>query len=355
MSEGVRTVYHFGPSVDDVGGMASVIATLVDLQIGADVVRAVPTWRPGSHVASGVLAARAASLVLRLPRSVAVHVHLSHKGSFVRKSVILAAAKSRGLPRVVTIHGHQFATFSVRWPRCVAEVLGMATAITVLSESDLGIIRRLVPKVHAELLPNPTPLDLRAGPARGTAEMVLFAGAVGTRKGADVLHRAWPTVSAARPSATCVIVGPATELNLPNLQRLEVRGPVSPGRVKELIRQARVVALPSRGEVLPMIVTEAMAAGRPFVSTPVGGITALAAGGVLVPVDDDRALAQALIALLADPARAQALGEAGQALCKRWMAPDVVGARLRRLYRTPSLESEHISPWPPSTSGVLRD
>ena len=312
--------------------MASVIGTLVDLQIGAEVVRAVPTWRPGSHLRSGALAARAAAGVLRLPPSTAVHIHMSHRGSFVREAAVLASAKLRGMPRVVTIHAGPFADFSARWPRLVARVLGMATAITVLSESDQAVVRGLVPGVHVELLPNPMPLDLCAGPASDTAEVVLFGGEVGTHKGADVLHRAWETVSASRPFATCIIVGPATGLDLPSLERFEVRGPVSRDRVKELIREARVVALPSRGEALPMILVEAMAAGRPFVSTPVGGVSSLAAGGILVPVDDYRALARALIEVLADPARAQALGEAGQALCKRWMAPDVVDARLRLLY-----------------------
>ena len=47
-----------------------------------------------------------------------------------------------------------------------------------------------------------------------------------------------------------------------------------------------------------MILLEAMASARPFVSTPVGGIPSLSAGGVLVPVGDASALADALIGLL---------------------------------------------------------
>jgi glycosyltransferase involved in cell wall biosynthesis len=75
-----------------------------------------------------------------------------------------------------------------------------------------------------------------------------------------------------------------------------------------------------------------MAAGRPFVSTPAGGVRSLAAGGLLVPVGDDDALGTALIELLSDPDRAQGLGSAGQMLCERSMAPEVVDSRLRQLY-----------------------
>jgi glycosyltransferase involved in cell wall biosynthesis len=58
-----------------------------------------------------------------------------------------------------------------------------------------------------------------------------------------------------------------------------------------------------------MVLTEAMSGGRPFVSTPVGGIPELARGnGILVPADDDVGLAKCLIDLLADPQLARTLG-----------------------------------------------
>jgi glycosyltransferase involved in cell wall biosynthesis len=332
MTDWPTAVYHFGPSARSVGGIASVIDTLVRLELGADMVHSVPTWQPGSKIRSGALAARAAAGVLRLPPSAIAHVHLSEGGSFVREAAVLASAKLRGVPRVVTIHGYRFAAFSSERPRLVARVLGMADAITVLTESDGAVVQKLAPDVHVELLPNPVSLDLDAGPVSKTREVVLFAGEVGRRKGADVLHRAWQSVSASRPMATCIIVGPATGLTLPALERLEVRGAVSQGCVRKLIRDARVVALPSRGEALPMILSEAMAAGRPFVSTPAGGVRSLAAGGLLVPIGDDDALGMALIELLSDPDRAQGLGSAGQTLCERSMAPEVVDSRLRKLY-----------------------
>lgn len=328
----VTEVLHFGPSTHHVGGMASVIMTLVEHKLGAEYVEAVSTWVPGSHPRSGLLAVRAAAHVFRLPRSAAVHVHMSEGGSFLRESVIVAAARLRHLPRIITIHGPGFASFSAKRPRLVATVLRMASAITVLSDDDLAVVRRLAPGVHAELLPNPMPLDTASGPVRATAEIVLFAGEVGLRKGADVLHRAWETVASRRPLAKCVIVGPATDLRLAAAERLDVRGPVGPDQVKQLIREARVVALPSRGEALPMILSEAMAAGRPFVSTPTGGIASLAGGGIIVPIEDDEALAESLIELLADPERAESLGSAGQVLCQEKMSPEAIGSRLRRLY-----------------------
>jgi glycosyltransferase involved in cell wall biosynthesis len=332
MSRTPLVVYHFGPSLKDVGGISSVIAKLVELRLGGDVVRAVPTWRPGPKLRSAALALRACAVVMRLPPSTVVHVHFSYGGSFVREAAVLACAKARGLPRVATMHGSRFVEFSVHRPRLAAGVLRAASAIIVLNEPSEAVVRALVPTARIELLPNPMPLDLAAGPVRDTPETVLFAGAVSTLKGADVLHRAWQIIAATRPAATCVMAGPPVDLDLPPLERFEVLGPVERDRVRELIREARVIALPSRAEALPMILSEAMAAGRPFVSTPVGGVGALGEGGVLVPVGDHHALAAALIELLGDREHAQALGDAGRALCRRWMTPDAVDTRLRGIY-----------------------
>lgn len=325
-------VYHFGPSTKYVGGMASVIAILAARSVGAEEASAVPTWVPGSQSKSGLLAARAAVGVLRFPRSAAVHVHMSEGGSFLRETAVVVAAKCRRLPCIITIHGPGFADFSARRSHLVSAVLRLASGITVLSDRDLDVVRRLAPRVHAELLPNPVPLDLAAGPVGATSEVVLFAGEVGLRKGADVLQQAWLTVASRRPLARCIVVGPATELRIPSTERLEVRGPVDSDEVRRLIREARVIVLPSRGEALPMILTEAMAAGRPFVSTPTGGVPFLAQGGLIVPVGDQQALAEALIELLTNPEHAQSLGRVGQILCRERMSPEAIGSRLQRLY-----------------------
>lgn len=342
-----RHVCHFGPSTRHVGGMASVITMLVTHSLGAQRATAIPTWVPGSHPRSALLAARAGAIVMRLPRATAVHVHMSEGGSFLREALVLAAARARGLPRVVTIHGPGFAEFAERRPRLVARVLGMASAITVLSDADLAVVVRLAPHVPSEILPNPVPLQRAPVPVGETDEVVLFAGEVGLRKGADVLRRAWEKTSVRRPLARCIIVGPATDLRIEPAERLEVRGPVDAAEIQRLICQARVIALPSRGEALPMILTEAMAAGRPFVATPTGGVASLTGCGLLVPVEDHEALADALVELLADPECAASLAAAGEALCRERMSPDAVAARLGLLYLVTQRLPAHHDPEPP--------
>jgi glycosyltransferase involved in cell wall biosynthesis len=76
-----------------------------------------------------------------------------------------------------------------------------------------------------------------------------------------------------------------------------------------------LVALTSANEGSPVSLIEAMAAGRPVVSTRVGGVPDLVENGVaglLVPPGDPAALAEAMTTLLADPQRRRLMGQAGR-------------------------------------------
>ena len=80
-----------------------------------------------------------------------------------------------------------------------------------------------------------------------------------------------------------------------------------------------ISVLCSTAEGFPNSVLEAMAAGRPVVATRVGGIPDAVEDqrtGLLVPASDEKALADALDALLTDERRRQALGDAGRELAR---------------------------------------
>lgn len=100
---------------------------------------------------------------------------------------------------------------------------------------------------------------------------------------------------------------------------------------RELIAAADVVVVPSRAEGLPMVVLETLAAGRPLVATAVRGVREILTDGrhaLLVPDDDERALATAIRRVVDDRALAQRLGAAAHELASRFTEEKMVAEYL---------------------------
>jgi glycosyltransferase involved in cell wall biosynthesis len=98
--------------------------------------------------------------------------------------------------------------------------------------------------------------------------------------------------------------------------QVRITGWASSERVKQEIAAARALVLPSFAENLPVVIMEAMALGRPVISTYVAGIPELVRpgeNGWLVPPSDVEALAGAMREALAAPAAEIAkMGAAGR-------------------------------------------
>jgi len=90
-----------------------------------------------------------------------------------------------------------------------------------------------------------------------------------------------------------------------NLQKqVRITGWISNAQVKQELLDARVMILPSFAEGLPVVIMEALALGRPVVTTYVAGIPELVRDGVngwLIPAGSVDGLAAALQGALAEP------------------------------------------------------
>lgn len=113
--------------------------------------------------------------------------------------------------------------------------------------------------------------------------------------------------------------------------------------VRQLLTHARVFACPSVYEPLGIVNLEAMACEAPVVASAVGGIPEVVVDGVtglLVAYDPadpaalETGLADAINSLVADPARAKAMGLAGRARAIADFSWDAIAQRTVAVYRT---------------------
>ena len=175
-------------------------------------------------------------------------------------------------------------------------------------------------------------------PVADTAPVALFFGLWTTYKGIDVLLEAWPRVRAAVPDATLVLAGAPGEMDPEDvLGPARAAGGVDarPGYVARediprLFGAARVVVTPYVRASQSGVAHLAYTFDRPVVATTVGDIPTVVDDGVtglLVPPRDAPALADAVIALLADPKRAAVLGAAGGEWLRRESSWETVARR----------------------------
>ncbi len=168
-------------------------------------------------------------------------------------------------------------------------------------------------------------------------------GRLEERKGHAQLLEAVQAMGAGRngcgPQLLVVGDGPLREALAAQARTLAVADRVhftgTVGDVRPFLSAMDVFVLPSFAEGMSNALMEAMAAARPVVATAVGGNTEVVCEGqtgVLVPAGDPRAIADAVEALLGDPARAARLGAAARdAVAHRYGARARV-AELERLY-----------------------
>lgn len=173
--------------------------------------------------------------------------------------------------------------------------------------------------------------------------IVGFVGRLGADKGIALLADAWARIGAAHPGATLRLIGewdPNDPVPEPVRQRL-LGDPrvVLTGWVDDPaphVAGLDLLLLPSAREGFPNAPMEAAALGVPTVATRVTGTTDAVLDGVtgrLVPPGDAGALAEAAIALLADPAARHAMGDAARARVEERFTRTVVSARYVDYYQ----------------------
>lgn len=99
--------------------------------------------------------------------------------------------------------------------------------------------------------------------------------------------------------------------------------------------QTGVFVLASRSEGMGLVFAEAMAAGRPVIATRVGGVPEFVVDGetgLLVEPENPGALAGAIRRLLADPALATRMGEAGRRRAHELFSAERMAERTAAMY-----------------------
>lgn len=286
----------------------------------------VPTVRvhygSGLWAVGGLLAGLTAAwrgLSDRVGRFDLVHAHVLEAALPVALLV-----RARRTPYVVTEHWSAFL------PEDPADLGGIrrlvapmalrgAARVLPVSRTLERAMRTVAPGARYEIVPNIVDADVfRSRPAsmRDRDLTVAGIGLMTPGKGFDVLIRAHALVTNRDSNARLILVGDGPQrahleelaLELGVHDSVTFAGMRSPAEVSELLARSWLVAVASWYESFSLVAAESLAVGRPVVATQCGGPEEFVGAdhGMLVPVGDERALAEAILRVAAtewDPER----------------------------------------------------
>jgi glycosyltransferase involved in cell wall biosynthesis len=266
-----------------------------------------------------------------------VHTHMAKAGTAGR-----LAAKLAGVPIIVhTFHGHTFHSYwgpvkSAVFLQIERTLGAMTDRIIAVGDAQKADIANygVAPLSKIRTIPLGLEIDQMLDAEHHTGKLRAELGVGPDRKLIGIVARLVPikahelfleaavSIRAAQPDTTFLIIGDgerraelesmAQQLGVADVTRF--MGWRSD--MRDVYADLNVVTLCSNNEGSPVALIEALAAGRPVVSTRVGGVPNVVQdgeNGLLVPPRDAAAFAEGILTLLRDPARAAQLGLAGRA------------------------------------------
>jgi glycosyltransferase involved in cell wall biosynthesis len=300
---------------------------------------AAPGWRGRAY---GLIWFHEAVVLARALRRIgAVHLH----NHFAMASCVVArmAAPLAGVSWSFTLHGPDDLSEAGRY-RLDESIRGADFVVCISAFARSQAMLRAEPEdwdklhvVHCGVEPG-----RYAGEAPGDPDRLLFVGRLAAVKGVRVLLAALALARRERPGLHLRLVGDGPERGALEAEavRLGLAGAVAflgargQAEVAAELAACGALVLPSFAEGVPVVLMEAMAAARPVVATRIAGVAELVEDGVsglLVPPGEEEALARAMLAATADPARAAAMGAAGRARVRSEFDARAEAGRLARL------------------------
>lgn len=266
-----------------------------------------------------------------------------------------------GIPTVVKLHGPAFLTLvdeELSLPISASKIAAEGQALRAMrfiTAPSRNTLDRTVSKygLTARGFYVPNPIDASKArvwsPSKADPNLVLFVGRFDKIKGGDRVLDSFKRVLARKPDARLVFAGPDRGLmqadgslvrladyardvfSADELRQVDYRGALPPSEVAALRVQAGVTVIASRWESAGYTAAEAMSQGCPIAAIDCEGVNEVVlrdkTGLISASIET---LAEDILLLLSDPARAAELGQAARQFITDTHAPAVaVGATLK--------------------------
>jgi len=268
-----------------------------------------------------------------------IHAHFAYPEGLVG----LLAKRRTGKPLIVTLHGYDIliepsvgygARLNKRVDVIIRRVLNVADAVVTASKATFNEASKIVNdgcKVH--FIPNAIDVQ-RFNPSLDGSEIRKRLGIKGSivvftlrfhepKYGLEYLIRAAPVVAKERKDVVFVIGGDGSlrryheqlAVKLGVKEKIIFTGKIPQSEVPYYYVMSNIVAVPSLQEAFGLVVSEALACGKPVIGTNVGGIPDQIIdgyNGFLVQPRNHKEIAEKILRLIGNPDEARRMGINGR-------------------------------------------
>jgi glycosyltransferase involved in cell wall biosynthesis len=253
--------------------------------------------------------------------------NITHLHNHIAKAsctVAMLASEISGIPYSFTLHGPDIFFEPMHWR--LDEKIARARFVACISDFCRSQAMAFSSREHWDKLhivhcgvdpDRYAPME-RSGPPH-----LLFVGRLAAVKGVPVLFEALEGLAAKHPDLRVTMIGDGPERGVLETEAderglsavVDFVGYKNQSEVADALAETDALVLPSFAEGVPVVLMEAMAAGRPVITTQIAGVPELVENGEsghLVPPGDAAALANAIDAVLSDPDARMRMGHAGR-------------------------------------------
>lgn len=225
----------------------------------------------------------------------------------------VSASRKLNIPLVITEHSSYYSRYRVKMIEKLILRYSFKSANKVISVSNS--LREIISKYKSniEVIPNMVDCDkvlsiINKKNNLGEEEQFTFLSLcyLKKNKGIDILIRAFSTYFRGK-EVKLIIAGDGPEReNLENLskelgilEQVEFKGALNRDEVYKVMSNCNIFVLPSRFETFGVVLIEALANGKPVISTRNGGANDIVTdeNGILVDIDDIEGLGKAMVDL----------------------------------------------------------
>lgn len=225
---------------------------------------------------------------------------------------------------VFALRGRMEETWAAEHP--MGHAMRSCDYLVSCSARVLDAAQRVMPEIgpRSTTILNALPWDEREpAPLPWDVPRFLCLGRLGYQKNVAAAIRAFARVADRVSNSRLIVAGDGPEASglrmlaetIGVAAHVDFVGRVDAADVPDLIDRATALVMPSLFEGLPQVAIQAMQRARPLLASRADGLTeAVVDGetGFLFDIGDDDALADAMLRLLADWGRAEAMGQAGR-------------------------------------------